>query len=803
MNLIVNDPLIVSYSRSNRGLTACLILWLTCSACQTQPDRGSAPQALLTPSMLNIGAPSGNEQSVRSSLSVDHIGGTDLIILDVELIEYDSILELSIIDKDDWQNRRIDNGKSERIEVEWTPRDAQSDRADLIFTTNIGQLIAEIRTADLDASLNVSISGEWLAISGSNQTLEASFEGVVPSGRGDALVRIESLGFDPLEIMTICLANMETGCLNTTSVTEDVPFQLCDSVLSNGCAPIQIPQPLVQGESHTISVRYLAPERQVDSHSVQLLIMSNSADSPRLLIQIKGTPCIVGVNAEECNFEFCGDGVVQEGEACDDGDEDEGNGCNTACELNRCGDGVVHRMVEECDDSNDNNNDDCLNTCVAASCGDGYLWAGHEVCDDGDDDNNNRCLVGCTLASCGDGFTWAGVESCDDANQIDDDECSNVCEAPTCGDGLIQSPSEMCDDGDDNGGVCAYGTESCLGCSEQCETVMQTGRYCGDGIMNGPETCDDGNQETEACDYGLGVCMVCDELCRLVERQGGRCGDGLINGTEECDGQFGCEETCILRADAPTCAPYCPELDWRSLSPLAFEMGYENGTLQESPTHQVTVDAFEMTRSEVTVSQYTQCVNAEVCTEPRNRNDNRNCNWGTTGRDQYPLNCVTWYQARTFAQWVGGDLPSEVQWERAARGADGQGLYPWSSPDASPSPSCEYAIIEEAGTGCGLMRTWPVCQKPQGESDEGICDLLGNVWEWTLDAYQPYTISPRDDQPRCLALNCTGEPMTRTLRGGGWIAYTPGWRATIREGYPPLSALNFFGFRVARPPMSD
>ena len=156
--------------------------------------------------------------------------------------------------------------------------------------------------------------------------------------------------------------------------------------MNNGCAPIEPPPALPFGklQSHC----YLAPEQEIDSESVQLLITSNSADQPRSILDVSGRLHRWN-HAERCNIAFCGDGEVQEGEECDDGDEDEENGCNSDCILNICGDGVVHRGVEDCDDGNENNQDDCLNSCEQASCGRRFLMEGVEVCDDGDDDNTD------------------------------------------------------------------------------------------------------------------------------------------------------------------------------------------------------------------------------------------------------------------------------------------------------------------------------------------------------------------------------------------------------------------------------
>ena len=779
------------------------IPWLLISlcACKDAITESDVTQAILTPEELDIAAPPLGETTTIGTLTLTHTSGSALLISSVTLVEYGDINELSLIDADDWSGSRLASGASRTLSILWTPRDARPDQGLVTFETNIGPLTARVRTADLDAYSEVNVSGEWIESEPSEGGGRIRIKGVVPGARGDALITITSIGLEPLAISVICLSRSGDLCLNLDELAaEALPFSLCSSVLNNGCIPLDVPDALPSGESFSFSLRYLAPEREVDSSTAQLVIASNASNTPRQVFNVSAAPCLLGVNADSCNLEYCGDGVVQDGEECDDGNTDDEDGCDGACVLNVCGDGVVHRGVEECDDANTNNHDACTSVCEAARCGDGYLWEGMEACDDGDDSDQNRCVSGCVIATCGDGWVWTGVEECDDGNDNNEDECSTGCVETRCGDGVVQASREECDLGPLNGEACRYGEETCEMCTQECHAISTSGEYCGDGVVNGPETCDLGDMPRQECDYGQGTCTFCNAVCQEVEIDAPYCGDGVINGPEECDGQIGCEETCVLSADAPPCAPFCPDLTWVQLSPLSFTMGAEGYSTQEAPSHPVTVAAFQITQSEVTVEHYAACVQAGACAIPRDRNDNPRCNWGAVSRSHHPINCVTWSQARIFAQWMDADLPSETQWERAARGDEGRGLFPWSNADNSAAPSCDLARIAGESDECGVRGTGVVCQHPEGHSADGVCDLIGNVWEWTLDVYQPYASAARDDAPRCSTPTCDSDGGVRVVRGGGWNTYASGWRSTIREGYPANSALNFFGFRVVRSP---
>lgn len=242
---------------------------------------------------------------------------------------------------------------------------------------------------------------------------------------------------------------------------------------------------------------------------------------------------------------------------------------------------------------------------------------------------------------------------------------------------------------------------------------------------------------------------------------------------------------------------------WVRLSGGRFKMGSASGDADEKPVHRVTLRAFALLKTEVTVGQYRACVNAGACSSHHLDGiewpglayaKSGYCNWSSGRGESHPVNCVDWGQARAFCKWAGGRLPSEAEWEYAARSGGRARAYAWGDEAAD----CSRAVLfSEGGQGCGKKSTWPVCSKTAGNSAQGLCDLAGNVWEWTADCYQPnYTGAPADNRPRN---NCTGPYSSRRVfRGGGWGVPARNLRAADRNWNAPSSRHLGLGLRCAR-----
>ena len=224
-----------------------------------------------------------------------------------------------------------------------------------------------------------------------------------------------------------------------------------------------------------------------------------------------------------------------------------------------------------------------------------------------------------------------------------------------------------------------------------------------------------------------------------------------------------------------------------------FTMGAGDGEADEQPVHRVVVDAFWIMRTEVTNAQYDRCVRAGVCTAPGNDV------WRDVRFAEHPVTHVSWEQASTYAQWVGGSLPTEAQWEKAARGVDLR-TYPWGNEfDGSRLNYCDVNCDKDwkdETTDDGYTFTAPVGSYPAGASPYGALDMAGNVWEWVNDWYgeEYYSQSPSDNPPG---------PETgghRVLRGGSWVNDDGYVRSADRSNGNPGSGdiVYGYGFRCVR-----
>lgn len=230
----------------------------------------------------------------------------------------------------------------------------------------------------------------------------------------------------------------------------------------------------------------------------------------------------------------------------------------------------------------------------------------------------------------------------------------------------------------------------------------------------------------------------------------------------------------------------------------AFIEGSNAGFSYMKPQGELRLDGFWIDRYEVTVEQYAACVQAGVCTVPTTKGYGL-CNWKASGprseRLKHPINGVDWEQARAYCAWRGKRLPTEAEWEKAARGTDGR-TYPWGN----AKPSCKHAVMKNAegngkGHGCGENRTWEVGSKPDGVSPYGAHDMAGNVSEWTADGYKAHHDADAGHRGE-------GAEPRRVVRGGDWTSDDGGLvtsylSAFKRSSAPPSSSSVVLGFRCA------
>jgi formylglycine-generating enzyme required for sulfatase activity len=214
------------------------------------------------------------------------------------------------------------------------------------------------------------------------------------------------------------------------------------------------------------------------------------------------------------------------------------------------------------------------------------------------------------------------------------------------------------------------------------------------------------------------------------------------------------------------------------------KQGSTKGEEDERPERMVVLKAFAIDRTEVTRAAYGACVAARHCKAPRNAAAGKAPPVADTGASeadpQLPVTGVSWADAQAYCRFAGGRLPTEAEWEKAARGPDGR-EYPWG--DEPDCARANWGSFEGEGPCAGRNpgRPTPVGRYPTGASVYGALDLGGNVWEWVADKYDE-------------------DPTRRVVRGGSCCSYFVGPRAANRNAWAPEHRDGDLGFRCAGKP---
>jgi serine/threonine protein kinase len=243
----------------------------------------------------------------------------------------------------------------------------------------------------------------------------------------------------------------------------------------------------------------------------------------------------------------------------------------------------------------------------------------------------------------------------------------------------------------------------------------------------------------------------------------------------------------------PTDTPFLTEIKDEKNVPMIyipageFTMGSDaSGDIGSRPAHKVNVDAFYIDKFEVTNERYYSCVYAVECRRPTSQGSaKRNTYFNNQVFANYPVIYVNWKMANAYCEWRGARLPTEAEWEKAARGTD-ERIYPWGGGELD----CSFANYQSC-----VGDTSPVDQYETGKSFYGVYGMAGNVWEWTSSLFMPYPFDATDGREDQLK---AGE---RTVRGGGWNVFggSANIRVDVRLKIDPVHAGPFVGFRCVRP----
>ena len=217
----------------------------------------------------------------------------------------------------------------------------------------------------------------------------------------------------------------------------------------------------------------------------------------------------------------------------------------------------------------------------------------------------------------------------------------------------------------------------------------------------------------------------------------------------------------------------------------------------EEPPHSVLLDAFWIDKTEVTNAMYAKCVKEGSCKKPANTSSETHPSYyGNSEFDNYPVIYVDWSMSNTYCSWAGRRLPTEAEWEKAARGTKAS-TYPWGNTlDGTALNFCDVNCAYDWANKSfndSFADVSPVGNYPSGQSVYGALDLAGNVWEWVNDWYDVYPGSE-------LSISSEFKQKYRVLRGGSWYYSDVNARSAYRLSNSPDNTFNNVGFRCAQSP---
>lgn len=300
---------------------------------------------------------------------------------------------------------------------------------------------------------------------------------------------------------------------------------------------------------------------------------------------------------------------------------------------------------------------------------------------------------------------------------------------------------------------------------------------CVDGMLAqiGTDCSEDGYVCSETVgEFGMriGLCAVDHVACTNEDHMSWDCRDGaffLCHYGRTWDRVI-CQNSaaCVIEDGVHACPESAPqELDlrWRSVPSGTFHPGTPTARAQSAES---SVDTFEMMQREVTVAAYQRCVASHVCEPTANQGVDGANDPSNTGLADLPVTLVTEDEARRFCRYVGGRLPDELEWEYAMRNAGRDITYPWGDAPAD----CRAAVIElppSDGSECPSSGPQPGCSREADVTDQGVCDLVGNVSEitegfvaggsfTTTDAEEIYQVLAYDEEP-FLGFRCIRDPV--------------------------------------------